>query len=342
LADNTRSSAERRATRLDHLRQLTAKHQARDVTAALRAEWSEGRKPERIYLRRSFARLDKPIMGAFSDRKLPPRKMRPPATRLIAPRGVTLQTFLTVLFVAQCGLAPGKHYRTRRRVVPRPKDDSGRRPWPDLIAAAADHRPGPDSYLSSEDNRLRQIKSALNRLASDDIRLVEFPNANALSAKYEGFRLLEESGRLDRASRVRYTVPEDGEDVLGIPSTFFTNGWHLALTNSEIALLLALWSERGVATAWQSGVLVRLDGETRIRRYCLSPDAYASHKYLDSFGILEVVPDPNRRADGTYEDYSDGLTPIPHAFRIKEEGFDREGIGIVMATLKGRGRGRGV
>jgi hypothetical protein len=99
------------------------------------------------------------------------------------------------------------------------------------------------------------------------------------------------------------------------------------LTNSEIALLLALWSEPDVATAWQSGVLVRLDGETRIRRYCLSPDAYASHKYLDSFGILEAVPDPNRRADVTYEDYSDGLTPIPHAFRINEEAFDREGIG---------------
>ena len=332
---HARTDTERRKVRLARLRVLTSGKRADDVCAALTTEWEQGLRPDRIYVRRQFARLDRPLTGAFSDRKLPPRKLRPPSTRLVVPQGIALETYLTVLFIAQCHVARGLKPHSSRRVMARDSGGGGPQPWSDLITAPAVHRPGTSTFYDAEDNRIRQIKSALTRLADDEIRLVTFPNADAKSGKFEGFRPLIESGLLGRASRVPYTVPHDGEDTFSIPCEFFTSGWHMALTPSETALLLALWARSGTSLPWRTGVLITLDGETRIRQYGLSPDAYASHKYLDAFGVLEVVPDDGRRSDGTYEDFADGAAPVPHKFRIHEEGFAKPAVATVMATVKG-------
>jgi hypothetical protein len=55
-----------------------------------------------------------------------------------------------------------------------------------------------------------------------------------------------------------------GEDTFSIPREFFTDGWHLALTPSELTMLLALWTRRGSPLPWPPDTYVSLDGETRI------------------------------------------------------------------------------
>jgi hypothetical protein len=73
----------------------------------------------------------------------------------------------------------------------------------------------------------------------------------------------------------------------------------------------------------------------RASEYGLSPDSYASHKLLERFGLLEVVMADGRRHDGTFENFREGEAPVPHTFRIIEDGFGRPGVQIVMSTLKG-------
>lgn len=76
-------------------------------------------------------------------------------------------------------------------------------------------------------------------------------------------------------------------------------------------------------------------GATRIRRYGLSPAAYTTHKYLEAFEVLEVVPAVDRREDRTCDEYGEGVTPRPHRFRVHEEGFNKEAVSLIMATLTG-------
>jgi hypothetical protein len=330
------SPSERRWSRVQRLRLLGANDLQGKVCHALFAEWTEGRKPDRVLIRRTFARHARPFTDEYSDRKLPPASARPPATRLIAKTGSALELYLTILFVSQCTTAPGGVPDNHRLVVPQTTDRSGLRPWADLVAAPSERRPsGRRTYVTTEENRIRQLGGTLKRLAQAG--LVDFPNQWAPKKKYEGFKVLLESGDTSRASRVIYAVPSSAEDVLGLPAAFFTRGWHLALSDSEIAMLLTLYAHRGAATPWPQELLVMLDGETRIRHHALSPDAYATHKYLSKYGVLDVSADERRRIDGTYEHFARDERPLPHSFRVLESGFERDAVPTVMATLQGMG-----
>jgi hypothetical protein len=332
--------AQARWLRVEGLRGLGAGGLHGAVRAALAEEWKHGRKPERILFRRGYARLGKALEGPYSDRKLPPAKLRPPTTRLISPKGTALELHLTTLYVAQCTTAPGKKPSRSRLVLPRQGDRSGLVPWADLVAAPATVKKvkGRRTHVRVEDNRVRQIASTLGRLAGDDVGLLEFPNAAEAKGKFEGFRMLDETGNLLRASRIHYTVPKVGEEELfALPPEFFANGWHLALTDSEMAMILALCARREVPAPWEPGDTTYIEGPNRIRRYGLSPAAYSTHKYLEAFGVLEVIPAVGRREDGTFDEYGEGVTPIPHRFRVREEGFSKEAVSLVMATLTGMG-----
>ena len=315
----------------------------RKVTTALAAEWTGGRKPERILFRRGYARLAKPLEGPYSDRKLPPANLRPPTTRLISPKGTALELHLTMLYVAQCSTAPGRKPTRTRLVLPRSGDKSGLVPWADLVAAPATVKKikGRRTHVRVEDNRVRQIASTLGRLASADVGLLEFPNAARAKGKFEGFRMLDESGNLLRASRIHYTVPRTGEEELfALPPEFFAHGWHLALTDSELAMILALCARRGSPLPWEQDATTNIEGPNRILLYGLSPAAYSTHKHLEAFGVLEVIPAAGRRLDGTFDEYGQGVTPVPHRFRVREEGFNKDAVPLVSATLTGMGLAR--
>lgn len=320
--------------RLRRLRALLGDKQSIDVCAALQTVWSSGHQPGRILFRRQYARLDSPVTGLVSDRKLPPRNVRPPSTRIITPRGVGQPFFLTMLFVAQCERRPGQAARIGRPLTdPNPTQDRDR-PWSDLIMVPATRRGGTTSYHRVEENRVRQLRDALKLLASDDCRLVDLPRRGAARGMLNEFVPLVESGLLGRASRPRYTVPTAADQVFSVPASFFLNGWHSALTMSEVAMLFAVWSSSPSDSANSSHLW--LEGETRIRRYCLSPAAYGTQTFLSDLGILDVrVPD-GRRPDGTFIGHKAGESPLLNSFMILESGFEKPAVPLVMATLNAR------
>jgi hypothetical protein len=317
--------------RMSRLRALSGDRQAEDVPKALRKVWSQGLCPQRVLFRRQFARLDTPASSAYSDRKLPPPQERPPSTRLIKPRGVAQSLYLTVLFVAQCEREGGQLATTDRRLTdPTPRPHL--MPWADLLMIPAGHRIGGKGHQRADDNRVRQLHEGLRLLASNEMRLVDLPRASASRDKLEGFVPLIETGVLERASRPHYRIPAPTGQLFSVPANFFINGWHSALSTSEVAMLFALWAASPNDSAGSSRVW--LEGETRIRRYGLSPAAYSSQALLQAFGVLAVHVPNERRPDGTFVGMKKGDSPLLNSFTVNESGFDKPAVPTVMATLK--------
>jgi len=319
--------------RLSRLRMLVADKQAEDVCAALKTTWANGQAPARILFRRPFARLDNHVRGPVSDRKLPPRAKRPPSTRLIYPRGVAQPLYLTMIFVAQCERRPGQTASTGRPMTDRNPTQHSSLPWSDLVMVPAGRRSG-KSYHRVEENRVRQLEEALKLLASDEIRLVDLPHRGEARGMLRDFVPLVESGLLGRASRPAYTVPTADDEVFSVPANFFLNGWHSALTPSELAMLFAIWASSPHDAASTS--YVWLEGETRIRRFGLSPAAYGTQAFLSDLDVLDVRVPNERRPDGTFVGKKNGDSPLLNSFMIREAGFDKPAVPLVMAALNAR------
>src|SRR5258708_39462806 len=84
---------------------------------ALRLIHQEGtHSPDQVLIRSGFARLSQRLdTEVYSDRGVPERSVRPPATRLLRSRGCALHFFLTALFEAQCRTPPGRLASVNRR-----------------------------------------------------------------------------------------------------------------------------------------------------------------------------------------------------------------------------------
>jgi hypothetical protein len=108
----------RLARRLDRLARL-------EEQASLASESFERiRTPRKLRIRAEFSWRSDPAAphGDPADRLLPPRNERPPATRLVSPRGIALRLHLTALFVAQSrpsGTMPAGGRDNQRYTVPR-------------------------------------------------------------------------------------------------------------------------------------------------------------------------------------------------------------------------------
>ena len=96
--------------RLARLRSMDETGTHKEACRALRQIHEAGKfSPDHILIRGGFARLSQPLdTEVYSDRRVPERPVRPPATRLLRSRGCTLQFFLTALFEAQCRTRPGR------------------------------------------------------------------------------------------------------------------------------------------------------------------------------------------------------------------------------------------
>jgi hypothetical protein len=118
------------------------------------------RTPKVLRIRPNFVIRDSPATapGDSSDRLLPDRHERPPATRLVSPRGIALKVYLTALFLAQTR-SPGERPRNKL-----PLADPGQVSWIDLIATPAE-RGGVKTYSSVRDKKERQLQEALRRLS---------------------------------------------------------------------------------------------------------------------------------------------------------------------------------
>lgn len=309
-----------------HLRNLDLLRPAGDhdyeaqTRTAVRQVWEEGSQPEAIAIRSGFIVRETRLPGAMSDKDPVPAAVdRPPLARLVAPRGVALRLELIALFVAQCG-------RGRSSVANTAVDPAEGVGWRHLVLGPSTSTPGSLAAATQKDNRVRQIKTAFDKLATAEIGLMELPGAGQPSGRYAAPRLLVENGTRSTGTAARYRQPQPGASVVTVPANVFLNGWMHVLDDAEIAAWL-MFRHRT-----QLGIRV-LDGEDRLALYTLRMPTWRKHRTLDAYGLMEVQADPNRRDDGTIDDrpaHGDGLL---HRFAMTDGGLDNLALDIVRATL---------
>ena len=289
-----------------------------------------------LLLRWQFASRAQPVAaGDWSDRALPPRRLRPPSTRLISPRGLALRFYLIALFVAQ-SRTPGERPGNTLPFNDRDADVS----WVDLVATAAERGKGQDQSVSVRDQNVRQVQQALRRLAEPEVQLVTLPNKDKVVGTYEKFVLLRENGAGDEDDaepNERYTVPGDNTaHLLRLPPGLLHNGWIHVLEDGEIALLLMIAALHALY-GWDRQVY--LDGETRLLQFGLGRDTYLAHHQLQRFGLIDVEADPRRHGFGSsrVQGHVQGSPPPqPHRFRLLPEGFNAPAVDTVLEAVNAR------
>jgi hypothetical protein len=285
----------------------------------------EARRPREIVIRTPL------IRSAASARPGAPDS--PPASRMLSPRGQALRLYLLAVFEAHCTRPPGGVVHGGRRLLRQPESEEPG--WTDLFAAPVygppegdrtKERSGPAALVA------RQLQSGL--VALEKIGLVELGRGRSWE-RFNGFRIMTESGPGDLADPSYYRVPKSTSVGLTVPAAFFLNGWLWALTNSEIAAYLMF---RWLAAAFpgeHAGDGVYIYGDDREQYFGLRRDAYESHILLAQFGLIERQPSLIRDDDGHVVGYKKGVRYEAHKFKLTDGGLDDDGVLHVLAQLEG-------
>ncbi|MBL0886890.1 hypothetical protein [Myceligenerans indicum] len=287
----------------------------------------ELRRPLRV--RSGFAYwADAPESRTVSDRSAPPKKDRPPATRIVSPRGVALRFVLTMIALQQA-----RHSKAGSRATndvpirPTSGRDHG---WADLIASATPHADGL-MYHTPLDKKVRHVQSALNALSG--AHLVEL-EPGGKRPTYNGFRLLDECAGLNRpgSTLLPYTTPDREDSCLALPAAFINEGWIHVLEDSEIALLLMVAC--GIGNL-EPGPQVAIPSRVRLLKYGIGRDSYSTaHPMLARFGLLEVE-EIGRRDDGRVLQYGgdDGEAHV-HRLQLMNDAFEGPALETVTNAIK--------
>jgi hypothetical protein len=167
--------------------------------------------------------------------------------------------------------------------------------------------------------------------------------ASGAQARYENFRLLAEDST-DRP----YTVPkgEPRTPVIMLPYNFFANGWHLALSPAEIAVLLMVRHAERTFPASTEEPGVALPRSIRWAVYGISGEAYEAIHNLAKFGLLSVHdPMPHRRHGKLHplppplkaaaEADGDTTSPVPYRLETAPfKVFDVPAVELIRARLR--------
>ena len=286
--------------------------------------------PIPLRLRPGFVYLAEPAPGG-SDRRVPPRASRPPATQISTSRGAALRLELIALALAQARHRPGMRAANPLPLLP---DRAAAKPlgWVDLIASPATHHSGKVS-TTVNDKKIRQLQNGLDRL--EDAGLVLFPHREDARNSREGFELLDERGRLGRPglSPLEYRVPMTSRDpVFEMPAGFVANGWIHLLEDSEISLLLMVACGYGRNPG--EGDWVAVPGDVRLLQYGISRDAFDAHRLLNRSGLLSVF-ESGRRDDGRAIGYNedDGEAHL-HRLQLLRQGFDSPAFSTLTSAIE--------
>ncbi|RAO03067.1 hypothetical protein [Micromonospora noduli] len=228
-----------------------------------------GPRPEWIFIRPEF------VMQQPGDHK-------PALARLVPAKGLPLRLELLMLFDAQCRYRLGDRVRINRSF----EDVEANAPiksWQKVVLSDTT-----SDYREASALRGRQVKEALRVLAKQ--HLVDIgPDKSR-----PGRRDLNRIGLLSEVStpvnRPKYTVPTGG---VYVSRHFFTSLWVFALTNTEIAVFLALSARRrDFPTAHAtSGVFVL---RKHRRQFALKDNTWRSARELHTYGLVDRVNDPER------------------------------------------------
>ena len=213
------------------------------------------------------------LIGDPSDRKLSVREDRPPAARLISPRGAAVRVFLTALLEAQTRTRPGEQPGNTRPLASR---HGGVSSWIDLIATDAEPYGEGKHRMGVAAKKTRQMVNAIKKFEKEE--LVEVPGTGKPGAKkYEGFLLMHEGGRRWHGDNVRYTVPVVPPDqAFPVPGTLFANSWIHVLEDSELAFILMM----AAVNHAMGGQPFALTADTRLLRFGMKHDGFEAHKML--------------------------------------------------------------
>ena len=325
----------KRLARLQSIKDAGTDATAREALCQIHS--SGNIRPDQIVIRSSFARLANRLdTTVYSDRRVPERRLRPPATRLVRSRGCVLQFYLTLLFEAQCRTRLGRRPRPNTRPLKPLTHAADEASWVDLVGsstATARIISGRRS-VNDRERRLRQIRQALVTLAADDVQLVAFTDPH-VTRRYHSFSLLHEGGRRAIGDPVPYAVPTPTESsVFCFDARLFTHGWIHVLEDTELAFLCMVADLQ----ARESGNdPVPVSGDTRVGYYGLGTDGYQAHHLLHRAGMIRVKRARGRRPDGTFKGYDAdlyGISGAPHRFRIVNDGFAQQSLPTVIRALR--------
>lgn len=286
------------------------------------------RTPRHLRIRVEFALRSVPAEpnGDLTARLLPPRNSRPPATRLVSPRGIALKLYLTALFVAQ-SRSPGAMPGNKLPLA----DADAAVSWIDLIATTAERHSG-RVYSGQREKKLRQVHDALRRLSSPEVQLVRLPNLQRpATGRYEGFLLLQEGGApVGGGDNQLYTVPASESRTMYLPGGLFLNGWIHVLEDSELAFLLMLACLRSRTDTGP----VFATSEVRLLRFGLGRDAYESHRLLSRLGLVRLHAGAPGRRLGKTGRYLRSDPPKLHRFELRNDGFDEPAIPVARQVMR--------
>jgi DNA-binding transcriptional ArsR family regulator len=278
-----------------------------------------------LRLRPGFSCRSTPIVGDSSDRKAPPRELRPPAMRVSSSTGSALRLHLIAIALLQLHRKPGAKARLANLEIPI-AGDSQHTGWADLVAVQPTDSNVSGVFIKARDKRARTVRRALDTLEAAG--LVDVPGQPGERNRYEDFVLLHEAGADARGEREEYTTPKlRGESVFAMPPGFVLNGWMHVLEDSEIAVLLMAACRR---EAWAEGDLWVFPGSVRLRHYGIHRDPFASaRKTLEWLGLLTVL-EVGRHDDGRAEDDE----RMAHRIGINPTGFEQPALPTMQEMIR--------
>lgn len=205
---------------------------------------------------------------------------RPPLTQVLKGKNQhAIALYLTKLFVDQMRAAHAAADNPTPPPQPRRRN----------TVYNIDNSPSEASLIGLPSINRRNQRRVFNR-ALDALHKAELVDLGDTGQRYATHRLNREDG-----SGHTYTIPRGDPDIpqhLCLPTEFFTTGWHLVLTPSELATFLAVCH---VADRKLPRVA---DGQTPRRTYLaeslrrdnlgLSDEAYLSIHQLAEFGLIDI------------------------------------------------------
>lgn len=178
------------------------------------------------------------------------------------------------------------------------------------------------------ENRLRQIKKALDRL--DALGRVSL-GPTGHSGRYEGFVLNREYE--DGSEREPYRRPPESR-CLALPVELWTNGWINVLTDAELLLYLSLRHHARFVVPGPLDAQRILAREQR-EHYVISKDNYEDLRELAFFGLIDLVSDENRNPrDGTVRDFKIRGKGLFHRVAVRPDGLEVDAGPKVLEALR--------
>ncbi|SCL45575.1 hypothetical protein [Micromonospora peucetia] len=272
-----------------------------------------GRRPDWIFIRQDFL-----LQQPGTDHA-------PGLARLVPARGLPLRLELLMLFDAQCRYGLGERVRVDRTF----EDMEASAPiksWQKVVLSDTS-----SDYREAGALRGRQIKEALRVL--DKQHLVDIGPDKSRPGRRDLNRITLLSEASTPVSRPKYTVPEGG---VYVSRHFFTSLWVFALTNTEIAVFLALSARRAAFPLAHTGGGVFVVQEHR-RQFGLKDNTWRSARELHTYGLVDRVHDTERDTQtGRITDYGNRWKKhevMPTRFTIIDSALEQPAVPTIDRVL---------